>query len=283
MPWDHSVKHIDCARIALREYVGPASERTLQCCLIGDGIQHVNILHSVAFESLMNTATVCTLWSSLPYDFVAKSTQISHMQPSFTSQLPVVEVSDTACHRMLQLNCLTTYQAAIWNKLAPSYSQLGWSATHPGLELEDPLKSTDTWNRNCSLRMDVSRRQALLEVDVLVAMALGLTLDELIQIYRLVFPVLNSYEQNTWYDQNGRIVWSNRSGKGMSSSRAEWEKHRLLRRGHLADEVTVDFLPNGPHEYTIEYKAPFYKPDRETDYRAAWEYFESVGHSKTFE
>ena len=104
-------------------------------------------------------------------------------------------------------------------------------------------------------------------------MALGLTLNELIQIYRLVFPVLNNYEQNTWYDQNGRIVWSSRSGKGMSISRSEWEKHKLLRQGILAEDVTVDFLPDGPHEYTIEYKAPFTKPDRESDYCLAWKYF----------
>ena len=276
VPWDHSIKHIDCARVALREYVGPASERTLQCCLIGDGMQHVNVLHSVSFKSLMDTALICTLWSSLPYDFVAKSTQISHMQPSFTSQLPVVEVSDTACHRMLQLNCLTTHYADIWNKLAPKFTPLGWSTNHQGLELENPLTTSPKWNRDCALRTDLARRQALLEIDVLVAMALGLTLDELIQIYRLVFPVLNSYEANTWYDQNGRIAWSNRSGKGMPISRAEWERYQTMRQGYLTEDVTIDFLPNGPHEYTIEYQAPFTKPDRESDYRVAWSYFEAI-------
>ncbi len=275
VPWDHAVKHIDCVRIALREYVGAASERTLQCCLMGDGMQHVNVLHSVSFRNLTDTAVVCTLWSSLPYDFFTKSAQISHMQPSFTSQLPVVELPDTACHRMLQLNCLTNHHVNIWNKLAPNYSQLGWSATYPGLEQEDPLAAPNTWNRNCALRTDLARRQALLEIDVLVAMALGLKLDELIQIYRLVFPVLNSYEENTWYDQKGRIVWSRRSGKGMEMPRSEWERYRNIQRGHIAEDVTIDFLPSGPHEYTIEYKAPFIRPNRETDYRLAWKYFET--------
>lgn len=274
VPWDRAKKHIDCMRITLREYVDAGNERSLQCCLIGDGMQHVNVLHSVSFQSLVNTVAVCTLWNSLPYDFVAKAIQVSHMQPSFTSRLPMVKLPDTAYHRMLQLNCLTTHHAAIWNDLASNYDQLGWSTIHPGLELENPMAATHIWSHDCALRTDLARRQALVEVDVIVAMALGLTIDELIQIYRLVFPTLQSYEENTWYDQRGRIVWSRRHGKGMSIPRTEWEHQRNMKRGCLIEDVTFDFLPDGPHEYTIKYEAPFTRPDRETDYRVAWEYFE---------
>ncbi|MYC62669.1 MAG: hypothetical protein F4X16_07510 [Caldilineaceae bacterium SB0661_bin_34] len=272
-PWDRTIKHIDCSRIGLRRRVDSGTERTLQCCLMSKGLAHVHGLETVSFKNLAHLITVCTLWNSLPYDFVAKSFQVRDMIESFTSQLAIVDLPDVACHRMLQLNCLTNHYAPIWNELACNYSSLGWSATHIGLELENPLTTTVTWNRNCGLRTDLTRRQALLEVDVLVAMALGLTLDELIQIYRLVFPVLYSYEQNTWYDQSGRIVWSNRNGKGMSTPRAEWERNCSMQRGCLAEIVTIDFLPNGPFQHTIEYKAPFCNPNREEDYRVAWDYF----------
>ena len=265
VPWNDSIKHIDCPRLVLRGFASVAGERTLLCCLVCE---------SVAFRDWSNLITVCTLWNSVPFDFITKSFQVAGIFDSFTSRLPLVELPATACHRMLQLNCLTSHHADLWNELAPRYTTLGWSAQYPGLKLENPLMASAKWNRDCALRTDLARRQALIEVDVLVAMALGLTLNDLTQIYRLVFPVLNSYEQNTWYDQNGRIVWSNRSGKGMSISRVEWERHRTMQQGYIAKDVTVDFLPDGPHEYTFEYEAPFTKPDRETDYRVAWKYFE---------
>ena len=34
-----------------------------------------------------------------------------------------------------------------------------------------------------------------------------------------------------------------------------------------------DTLPGGPMQRTIEYQAPFIRPDREQDYRAAWAFF----------
>ena len=274
VPWNNSIKHIDCPRIVLRGFASVAGERTLLCCLVGDALAHVNVCESVAFRDWSNLITVCTLWNSVPFDFITKSFQVAGIFNSFTSRLPLVELPTTACHRMLQLNCLTAQHAELWDELAPRYVTLGWSAQYPGLKLENPMTASDKWNRDCALRTDLARRQALVEVDVLVAMALGLTLEDLIQIYRLVFPVLNGYERNTWYDQNGRIVWSNRSGKGMSIPRVEWEWHRTMQQGYITEDMTVDFLPDGPHEYTIEYEAPFTKPDRETDYQMAWKYFE---------
>jgi len=60
------------------------------------------------------------------------------------------------------------------------------------------------WQKQASFRVDVYRRQALLEIDVLVAIQIRLTVDELIQIYSVQFPVMKVYEEADQYDLKGR-------------------------------------------------------------------------------
>jgi len=127
------------------------------------------------------------------------------------------------------------------------------------------------WNRDSALRTDYMRRQALVEIDVLVAKTLGLTLDELITIYRVQFPVMRQYETDTWYDQNGRIVFTASKGlPGVGFSRSEWNDIKDMQSGSVTRKITDDTLPGGPVERINEYVAPFDKCDREEDYRMAW-------------
>ena len=274
MPWDKEIKHVDCSRVVIREYVGAASERTLQCSILPERVGHIYVAHSLSFKNFRALLNVGALWHSLPFDFITKSFQIIHLQPSFTSRLPVVDLPDTALHRTLQLNCLTTHYAKLWETVAHQCDPLGWAGTHTSLEGEGVGHATQNWTRNCALRSDYARRQALLEIDVMVAMALDLSLEELVQIYRLVFPVMRNYEDNTWYDQKGRIVWSNRPGKGLKKSRKDWESHRKMKCGVLPEVIEDNTMPVGPLMRTIEYFAPFTKPNIEEDYRQAWQYFE---------
>ena len=134
------------------------------------------------------------------------------------------------------------------------------------------------------MRTDYERRQALVEIDVLTAMALGMTLEQLKTIYRIQFPVLQQYEANTWYDANGRIVFTtNRSLVGVGFDRKAWEGNvKGAPAGKVfTREIEDDTLPGGPVKRTIEYVAPFDKCDREQDYETAWKFFErSTGNNR---
>ena len=131
------------------------------------------------------------------------------------------------------------------------------------------------WNWDTPLRTDYERRQALVELDVLVAMGLGMTLEQLKAIYRIQFPVLRQYERDTWYDRNGRIVFTNnRSLTGVGFTRQEFDEIRQAGSGVFYQTITDDTQPGGPVERTIEYIAPFDRCDREQDYDTVWRHFE---------
>ena len=141
---------------------------------------------------------------------------------------------------------------------------------------------------DCALRSDYARRQALVEIDVLVAQALKLTLDELITVYRVQFPVMQQYERDTLYDQNGRIVFTSskgltgvgfpRKGSGRGPNKTTgWEDIQHMTSGSVSRTILDDTLPGGPVERTITYEAPWTLCDRVEDYRVAWEFFEKEG------
>lgn len=139
---------------------------------------------------------------------------------------------------------------------------------------------------------------------MLAALVLGLTLDELLTIYGVQFPLLRQYEADTWYDARGRIVFTasnvlhgvglpRKAVKGDTASTLRrpgrdtqadialgWEDVRGLREGVITRRILDDTLPGGPVERRIEYHAPFDRCDREQDYRTAWAAFRQRIHGQ---
>jgi hypothetical protein len=109
-------------------------------------------------------------------------------------------------------------------------------------------------------------------------MALGLTLEQLIGVYRVMFSVSRDYDRDTWYDSLGRVVFTNNRGLfDVGFDRAKWEKIKDEKSGVFFREVIDDTKPFGPIKRVIEYRAPFDRSDREIDYQIVWDFFASIG------
>ena len=311
----------DYYRLVNRRMVGPLAERTLITALIPKDVALVHTNAVSAFHQAEECVELAALSSSIVLDFFIKSTGTGEMNLSWLSRLPIL--SDNCPTRLraalrlrtLRLCCLTSHYADLWSELcnvklpstastsgsAPESNAIdvfrndAWTKQDPRLH-DDFVPLAPKWYWAAALRTDYTRRQALIEIDVLAAIALGLTLNELLTIYHVQFPVMRQYEADTWYDANGRIVFTasmglpgvglpRRAVKGDTAYSLRtpdadhtdiplgWRDIRNLTNGVIRRRITDDTLPGGPTERVIEYHAPFDRCDREQDFQNAWRAF----------
>jgi hypothetical protein len=282
--WDSGRLHTDQFRFAFRKMIALNGERSLVGGVVAKGIAHTDGIKSIAFKESMDILDASASLSSICFDFLIKSASKQNLYEGDVSRLPWLRVNGTAKHRSLRLACLTTAYADLWNEHAHVLTPVPWHSSDPRLALEGPVEGPREWDRTAALRTDFARRMALVEIDVLVAHALGLTLDQLVDIYRVYFPVLRQYEAATWYDRNGRTVWTCSKGlpgigyleDGKSPSRKRWDEILEGGRTHLECDASIDFMPGGPREVTRVFEGPFDTCNRLEDYGRAWAYFESL-------
>lgn len=293
-PWN--CKNYYSYRIAMRNMFNQGGERTLMSAIIPPKVGHVHAVYELGFKNDVDTALMSGLMESIPYDFYIKATGKGSGGIGVLGGLPIIRsiYSIRIILTTLLLNSLNEYYAPLWKKCwNVVWPFTTWSKSDPRLSPARFTSLTSEWTWDTPLRTDYERRQALVEIDVLTAMALGMTLQQLKTIYRIQFPVLQSYEADTWYDANGRITFTNnRSLTGVGFTRPEWENAgavQPIKRGDapwdgimkhapagyvFARTITDDTMPGGPVQRTIEYAAPFERCDREQDYETAWKFFE---------
>lgn len=275
--------------------IGPAGERTLQTSIGLPKAIHVNTVNSMIFKETENLIEFTGLTSSILLDFFVKTIAKSDIRGNDFLSFPLgiaTKYKPQLFSRTLQLNCLNKYYAPLWEESwQEAYKQDNWSKADGRLKPFSTL--TPEWQWSSPLRNWYERRMALVEIDVITAMALGLTLDELILIYNVQFPVLQQNEDDTWYDQRGNIIFTCSKGlNGVGIDRPEWEKisvlsesatpsgaltnnnQRTLKQGDTyTHTITKSELYQGQQ---ITYYPPFDKCDRVEDYKVAWEWFEGV-------
>ena len=280
VPWKEKGPVTEYYRLIFRAMLAPRNERTLIGAIFPPGISHTNGCRSYSFaptrtkEGLLLSA----LTSSIPFDFFTKSTGRTNLH-NMLDEYPLTtsfKLSDCLELRTLLLNCLTVHYTDLWNECWKiPFQQDYWTRRDHRLDNKNYSRLAPEWKMECAFRTDYERRQALVEIDVLAAMALGLSLEELNTIYRVQFPVLKQYEAETHFDQTGRIVFTiNKGLADVGFPRSEWEAIKDMKYGTVERTITDDTLPGGPIQRTITYEAPFDRCDREKDYEIAWAEFE---------
>jgi hypothetical protein len=297
VPWEDSQPVTDFYRFAHRRMFGSSAERSFISTIIPKGSAHTNPVISTSFKKYDHMIDFYAASSSMIFDFFLKTTGKTDLYESTLSLFPMISKNISLRIRALTLACLTVYYAELWNKFwTKSFYSEQWLKKDPRLPDTFFKNLTPQWHRDCALRTDYTRRQALVEIDVLVAMALSLTLEELKTIYRVQFPVMRQYEVDTWYDATGRIVFTNSKGltgvglhrnairretcysldtpdRRESGIALGWNDIKDLTSGTITRTIMDDTLPGGPRERSITYTAPFDRCDRETDYEIAWAEF----------
>ncbi|MFE7038985.1 hypothetical protein ACFU9X_05870 [Streptomyces atratus] len=253
-------------RLAWREMIAPNTERSLYPALVPPGAAHTNVVRSGWVLDNRHTALLAGMWASLPADYLLRVTGTGHLDVSRAKAMP----APTAKHplapalllRALRLNCLTRAFSDLWDELYdptwPAYEP--WACDWPDLQ---PLHEvTPGWRPDTPLRSERARRSALVEIDALVAVWLGMDADALIAAYRGRFPVLQKYEAVTWFDADGWKIAGNARTIGQRQTKESWAQFEA----HRTDPSNAP-VPEG-------YTRPFYKADREAEMRAAHAVFQ---------
>lgn len=233
-------------RVAWRQMAALTGFRTMYPALIPPGTGHVNgVISSGHLESPTSAKVplVGAYLSSLLSDFLLRSIG-SHLWPSIVQSTAVQEQSvfaDSIVRTYLELNCLTEAYAPLWEAVL-----------------------SEKWTFASARRNLRDRFHAQNEIDAMVALSLGVTLDELLMIYRTQFPVMRRYDQEDLYDANGRKV-----------PKDVLKLEKKLKDGEQLSESDRTWThPQSGVEYVFEY--PFAPLDREADLAAAYEKYAAM-------
>lgn len=254
-------------RVGWRSMAANTGERTLIPAIIPRGAGHLFTIRSVGMDLPIDLVRVAGMLNTLIADFEIRSVPRAHILLGDMARLPLPPLDhpliSSLILRTLRLNCLTNAYADLWAECwDPAFATDSWTFTdHTHTTLGDVAPH---WTVDTPLRRDSDRRQALVEIDALVALMLGITAEELCTVYRTQFAVLYGYDHGEGrgryiFDANGRVI--------PNTVYQAWKK----KGDYVAWSDRTATNASG-HEYT--YELPFQTYDREADMTAAYQEFE---------
>lgn len=290
-------KWIDHYKVGFRKMISLAGERSLICAVLPRRTAHINGVVSATFlGGGDNAVDMAALSSSLVMDFYTKTVASQNLTPGRLAKLPLgipTNFRSPLFARTLLLNCITDSYSELWDEVwSEDFRLQTWSIEDKRLK---PFVSlTEQWQWSTPLRNYFERRQALVEIDVLASMVFGLSLQDLEMIYTIQFPVLQQNENDTWYDAEGKIVFTcSRGLTGVGLDRPAWN---AMRGNPITDaDGTVIAYEGAEPQYTHTidprkselyggqqqtFIAPYNRCDRIADYRTAWAHFEKIFNQK---
>ena len=253
-------------RVAWRKMADNVGQRTLMPAIIPPGAAHVDGIYSLGLPTrpARELVAVQGYVSSLVADFCVRVAPKANIRSATVDQLPVRidgPLLPELLLRTLRLNCLTFTYADLWECcFEESFRSDCWAAPKTTMGLPLLAEVGRNWSSQIPLRRAVERRQAQLEIDVIVALELDVKIEELISLYRTQFPVLAKFDRTKYiYDVAGRLV--------PTSVLATWR-----RKGSRITAEERSATNQAGNAYT--YELPFVTLDREADMREAYAVFE---------
>ncbi len=199
-PW--GTREVDEYRIFIREFVGTASNRTLQPAIFPPLCGHIHAIVSLAFQNTSDLVGFSGCSASLVFDFLARSISGGHISQRTLSAFPALESRLVASQlytllqaRTLRLNCISSHYSDLWKKMwKPEFANASLPSSFSPESAYSKLSAK--WQRNSALRDAKEREQTLCEIDVIVAILFGISKQDLLDLYRSQFAVLQKNLQD---------------------------------------------------------------------------------------
>ena len=241
-------------------------ERTLISALIPPGAAHVDGLYvmSVSENKLNQLVDVGAQMAALTSDLLVRVAPKSTIRSGIAERLVLLPQNSPLLKplrlRYLRLTCVTNAYQKIWEECYdPQFEVDRWAQVDDSTMVRLNYIGK-TWDERVPLRRAEERRQALVESDVLVALGLGISVEELTTVFLTQFPVLAGYENSSkFYDGNGRLLPKSVASRIPISPTDQREED--LKSIHPDSGVPYEYVP------------PFHSLNRVTDYAQCYSEF----------